>query len=433
MPRDLAGNYTLPAGNPVVNLTPITPAWGNTTLNDIATQLNGVVTRDGLLGPTAPMAFPGGNVTTPSITFLGDLNTGWYSSAADQVALTLGGVQRVNYAPSGVNQQINQPANQIGLRISSDAGGPFFVLRDRSINAAPHTIGAIAFDAYRDVSDPSYVASIRCEGTSPAGNTGDLVFSTGGNAGTSLPPDRVRISSVGGVTISAPAAGSSQSPLNLSLGENGPPILQLNTTSTAISVYAQFLRSGASDGLLGSAGGAGALVSDAAAGDVVLRGDTRNIRFSTDGGGSSALVLTVNKRVYGTGLHNNGDVSGATNQYLASGTFTPTMFPGLNVTAATGLKCQWIRVGNVVTVSGECQIQTPGIAVTTCGMELPIFSNLAVSNDCSGVIQQRIGAAVAGLLVIGGDTVNNRANIQFTAVAASTNNYGFQYTYEVLA
>jgi microcystin-dependent protein len=39
MPRDGAGTYTLPAGNPVVTSTTISSSWANTTLNDIATAL----------------------------------------------------------------------------------------------------------------------------------------------------------------------------------------------------------------------------------------------------------------------------------------------------------------------------------------------------------------------------------------------------------
>lgn len=143
-------------------------------------------------------------------------------------------------------------------------------------------------------------------------------------------------------------------------------------------------------------------------------------------------MLTTDRRVYGTGLHNNGSVSGTANQYIASGTYTPTMTGVLNVSAANGLKSQWMRVGNVVTVSGSCQITTAAATTTSCGMELPIPSNLASPGDCIGTIQQNIGTPVAGLLSLAGDTVNDRANITFTAVAASNNTYYFTFTYEVL-
>lgn len=47
MSRNGNGQYTLPAGNPVVTGTTITSDWANTTLGDIATALTGSVAADG--------------------------------------------------------------------------------------------------------------------------------------------------------------------------------------------------------------------------------------------------------------------------------------------------------------------------------------------------------------------------------------------------
>lgn len=78
MPRDLAGNYTLPAGNPVVNNTLIESAWANSTLSDIATAINGAPTRDGKLGFTAPVNFGGiGTQVSTNIRF-GFANSGLF-------------------------------------------------------------------------------------------------------------------------------------------------------------------------------------------------------------------------------------------------------------------------------------------------------------------------------------------------------------------
>lgn len=81
MPRDSSGNYTLPLGNPVIPDTLIESAWANSTMSDIATQLNNVITRDGLLGPTAPVKFTNGSVAAPSLTFNGGTNSGFYRTA----------------------------------------------------------------------------------------------------------------------------------------------------------------------------------------------------------------------------------------------------------------------------------------------------------------------------------------------------------------
>lgn len=47
MPRDISGNYTLPAGNPVVTGTTISSTWANSTLSDIAAALTASLSIDG--------------------------------------------------------------------------------------------------------------------------------------------------------------------------------------------------------------------------------------------------------------------------------------------------------------------------------------------------------------------------------------------------
>lgn len=100
MPRDLSGNYTLPAGNPVVNATTITPAWGNTTLSDIAAQLNNVITRDGLLGATAPITFVAGLVGAPGIAFSASPSTGLFAPATGVLAISSVGTERARFDSS---------------------------------------------------------------------------------------------------------------------------------------------------------------------------------------------------------------------------------------------------------------------------------------------------------------------------------------------
>jgi len=94
MPRDVNGNYTLPAGlNPVVADTLIDILWANTTLNDIATQLNGVFTRDGLLGPQAPFKVLDGTLSVPGLAFNSEANTGMFREAAGVMSLVSAGTK----------------------------------------------------------------------------------------------------------------------------------------------------------------------------------------------------------------------------------------------------------------------------------------------------------------------------------------------------
>ena len=82
MPRDGSGNYTLPAGNPVVDDTIIETSWANPTMSDIAAELNNVITQDGLRQPLLPLKFVDGTSALPGATFAAQLGTGLWNAAA---------------------------------------------------------------------------------------------------------------------------------------------------------------------------------------------------------------------------------------------------------------------------------------------------------------------------------------------------------------
>ena len=100
MPRDGAGVYTLPVGNPVVTNTLIASVWANTTMSDIAAQLNNVLTRDGLLGPTGPFKIQDGTVAAPGLAFASEVGLGWYRVVSGAIAMAAGGA-RVQQVVSG--------------------------------------------------------------------------------------------------------------------------------------------------------------------------------------------------------------------------------------------------------------------------------------------------------------------------------------------
>jgi hypothetical protein len=101
MPRDSSGNYTLPAGNPVVTNTIIESAWANSTMGDVATQLNGVVTRDGLLSPTGQIRFVNGTAAAPGISFSGAPTTGFYR-LNNAIGISINGVEAATSTADGL-------------------------------------------------------------------------------------------------------------------------------------------------------------------------------------------------------------------------------------------------------------------------------------------------------------------------------------------
>jgi hypothetical protein len=145
------------------------------------------------------------------------------------------------------------------------------------------------------------------------------------------------------------------------------------------------------------------------------------------------LALTHDGRLYGLFLHNNaGAVTGTTNQYIASGTYTPTPTHVANVAASTAYACQWIRVGNVVTVSGKVDIDTTLAAstATELGMSLPIASNFTAEQNLGGTAASDSVASLSAR--IKADATNDRASIVFKSISVTNDSFNFSFTYVVL-
>lgn len=170
-------------------------------------------------------------------------------------------------------------------------------------------------------------------------------------------------------------------------------------------------------------------------------GASPTVTLGTDTAGSSVNVRTANVtrltvtsdgRFFGTSVHNNaGAMTGTVNQYFGSGTYTPTLTNVTNVAASTARKCQWNRVGNVVTVSGSCDIDPTAAGATQLGISLPIASNLALATDLGGDASADSAIAIEAAAVRG-DLTNDRAEISYTTVNIANHTVYFIFMYEVL-
>jgi hypothetical protein len=77
--RNGGGTFSLyTPGNPVVTQTPITVTWANNTLNDIATEITDSLDRSGKGGMLAPLGLTTGSAGAPSLTFNSATTTGLY-------------------------------------------------------------------------------------------------------------------------------------------------------------------------------------------------------------------------------------------------------------------------------------------------------------------------------------------------------------------
>lgn len=150
--------------------------------------------------------------------------------------------------------------------------------------------------------------------------------------------------------------------------------------------------------------------------------------------GTDRFHITSDGRIYGKAVHNNaGAVTGTTNQYFASGTYTPTAAASSNVTTATGQAAQWTRVGNVVTVSGGVTIDPTNVSTqTSITLTLPIASTFTVIYDANGTASVRGPASAAQSMTGEVEASGSTAVLVFwCGTDASSLVWKYTYQYEV--
>jgi hypothetical protein len=142
---------------------------------------------------------------------------------------------------------------------------------------------------------------------------------------------------------------------------------------------------------------------------------------------------------YGEGalIHNNvsGAFTGSTNGYVCSGTYTPVMGASSNVSAHTFFAAQWMRVGNVVTVSGLLEMTCTAASTTTSmDWDLPIASNFAGNHQGTGTAVRASPLASSPLpAMILADPASNDIYITYKSDAVATSQiFSYTYTYLVI-
>lgn len=146
---------------------------------------------------------------------------------------------------------------------------------------------------------------------------------------------------------------------------------------------------------------------------------------------SEKMAILSDGRIYATAIHNSsGAVTGSTNHYIASGTYTPTLTSVANITGSTADVLQWMRVGNVVTVSGKVIFQpTTAATLTRLGVSFPISSTTSTSTKCGGTLASD---STINTGTIKADTTNNRAEIDCgSPTSNASQNWYLTFTYLV--
>ena len=119
----------------------------------------------------------------------------------------------------------------------------------------------------------------------------------------------------------------------------------------------------------------------------------------------------------------------APQQTTASGTYTPTWTGLANVDSVTAFSCQYMRVGDTVTVSGWVTINaTVDNTATSLSFSLPINSDTSVVNRLNGTGVQQGGGVAACLSGYG----TNFGEFEVFPSVDTSVNYSFHFTYRIV-
>lgn len=112
---------------------------------------------------------------------------------------------------------------------------------------------------------------------------------------------------------------------------------------------------------------------------------------------------------------------------ITDGTWTPTLTNTLNLDASTSYTCNYMRVGNTVTVSGRVDCNPTATGTVILEMSLPIASNFASFENAggTGAISTNIGVPIYA------SSANDRLIFTYTATQTSSEPIHFSATYRI--
>lgn len=115
-----------------------------------------------------------------------------------------------------------------------------------------------------------------------------------------------------------------------------------------------------------------------------------------------------------------------------TGKYTPTLTNVANLDASTAYECQWLRVQDMVTVSGKVDVDPTAAGNTQLGISLPPFapSNFGAEEDCGGAAASPTIAGQSA--AIRADAANNRAEMVWIAVDLTNQPMFFSFTYQMI-
>ena len=191
----VTGTNLIPTGSGVPTNGIYLPA-----ANSVAAATNGTqrLTVDtAAITSTLPVVHPLGAVGTPSITFTGDLNTGFWSPTADALAASTAGSERLRITSAGL-VGIGSSAPQEILEVRKDSAGTS-VVGALFTNASSNASTAIGISFSPNEGGTTRSASIYGVNETASQNATALTFHTNANAANGT--EKARIDSSGRLLV----------------------------------------------------------------------------------------------------------------------------------------------------------------------------------------------------------------------------------------
>ena len=455
MPRNGAGTYTLPAGNPVITNTNITADWGNDTMEDIGNELTNSLSRDGDGGMNAPLRFTDGDINAPGIAWVAETNTGFYYAGPGEFWVTVLGTDVVQFTdnglliPTGIDLTVQ---GEVSLEGALNVVGNFSVDTNKftvaaasgnttvagtlaatgALTAAAGTFTSASATSLAvglngatnpaftvDSSTGSQVAGLKVTGAATAGTVAVVVTDSGANASLTLNAKgsgTIGIGSVstGAVTITPATTITGVATLT------AQPVLSSLTASKPVF-------SDASKGLVSTGtlaydqGGTGQ--TSYAAGDIVYASATNTLSKLTVGTSGQVLKVTAGVPAWETDTATGTVTSVALSApavftvsgspVTSSGTLALT-YSGTALPEANGGTAQTTyTTGDFLYASGSNTLSK--LAVGTTGQVLTVAAGLPswATDTTTGTVTS-VGLSAPAFLTVGSSPVTSSGTLALT-------------------